>query len=280
MKLSESVRTLSKGLLVVSLAVPLTAAAATQVSYDEVLFANGDANINSSLLTGQVFMDYNASTDTLSIRLRNTSPDGAINAGTASGGIGGLGFTLPSYAFISLSGNSIQADPSFFAPNTLVGGTQADLNAGWGWGTGSVGSSGALSHSALSGYNAAVGTLNNTLGSSPHNFSGGTSSGGMDFTVQSDAFSAFPGNGYISDVLLINLHIVGSTGASLDSVQEASLVSSIDAGTMALIYGSPTAGGTSRTPTPPVPDGGATLALLGIALGGLELIRRRVGVRK
>jgi hypothetical protein len=229
-----------------------TSAHATSINVDQIL-APGD--VNAAQLSGTVDMTLSGSV--LTITLRNTS---ANAAGSGAGVLlTGIGFTLPgSYAIGSGSAN--------MGTSTAVGFTKpgdGDVSEEWGYDNEPL-NSGALLNAAQP-VDTAVSSMESqsttqfqagSLGD-PVNLDGPDF--GLASATETDGFGL--GVEAIRDRLVITLNLTGSFGGNL--------INAINSAWVVLTFGSP---GDSTTT---VPDASSSVALLGMALMGVEALRRR-----
>ena len=195
---------------------------------------------------------------TLTITLKNTSADGA---GSGAGILlTGIGFSLPGNYYI----NSGSAN---MGSSTAVGFTKpGDGNVSQEWGFDTKG----LDSGALQGtqqlVNNAVSSMESQTTSQflPGSIAAPTNLNGPDFGLISMYETGGLGDGVeaILDSIIITLNL-GKTGNG-----NGLTVGAIDSGWVALTFGSP--GSTS------VPDAGASVVLLGLALLGLGGLRRKL----
>ena len=235
--------------------VGLQTSQAMNINVDEIL-APGD--VDASELSGTVDMTLSGDGSTLTITLVNTSSDAA---GSGAGVLlTGIGFNLPGWA--KIDGGSVSMAGStavnFSAP------VDNNVSSEWGY------DDGGLNSGALQG---AAGTINTAVSSmesqttdqfAPGSLVNPPNLDGPDMGLISANESDGQGNGVeaIMDSIVITLDIVYANGKTLD------LGDINNKGWVALTFGSPD-GGTS------VPDASSALALLGLALMGLEGVRRR-----
>ena len=195
---------------------------------------------------------------TLTVDVQNTS---ALMPGLTSGGLAelaGIAFNLPSG--VGVSGGS--AAPA--SGSTLNGGTLTDMNAQWGY---SASGSSSLSGGAFAfftkTYNVDAATLTSDTTAS---FAGPPANqvDGLNYGAISTAQSAgtVPGHPYVVNTLQITFDLTGTIPSDL--------LTEINNGNVGLMFGSP-----DTTPGT-VPDGGSTMALLGIAMLGAETLRRKL----
>lgn len=238
--------------LIAAIPIMVSSASAINVGVDEIIFQNG-AGLDSSQLSPSVSMSFNASV--LTITLQNlsadTAGDGALVLFT------GLAFDLPTGVTVNNSVPSSVGAVTAIGPSTL-GWNSTSAQGAWGWDNNSAGlSGGALAYATLSGYDTRVSTV---ASDGKNAFDGTGNAGGMDYGVFSAAESSVSPSPWVKDTLEItlNLNTSGYTGTDLIG----------DIGNVAAIFGSPNG-------TPSVPDGGATLALLGVGILGISAVRRR-----
>jgi hypothetical protein len=241
-------RIIKTALSAICLAALIGAAQAAPVTYDETLYqtTTGDP----SQLSANLSMSYSGGI--LSITLQNISGAGAGDAAAlAAAMISGIAFNLPSG--VSVTGGSI----------TPIG-TQSpnpwDLPTANGqWGYANDGSGGALTHALLS-YNAESSTMasdvNQTFVGPPPPNADGLNYGAVSLNI------AAPGTPNVVDTIQLDLSVSGWGGS------DAGLVTAIDGGNIAVIFGSADASS--------LPDGGTTIALLGFALVGVGALRRKL----
>ena len=231
-------------------------AGATTVSYDEITYQNGTGVVPGSL-SGQV--DMFLSGNVLTVDLKNTS---ALMPGLTSGGLAelaGIAFNLPSG--VGISGGSAAA-----ASGSTVFNDGGTMNNQWGYSRASSGnlSGGAFAFFGLT-YNADAATL---VSDTTASFAGPPASqvDGLNYGAISAAQKAggtVPGHPYVVDTIELKFNLTGTVPGNL--------ISLIDAGSIGLMFGSPDTG-----PGGSAPDGGATLALLGVGLVGVETLRRKL----
>jgi hypothetical protein len=230
---------------------------AATITVDEYVYQNGTGVVPSSF-SGAVNMSISGSV--LTVDLQNTS---ALMPNLTSGGLGelaGIAFNLPSG--VGISGGS--AAPA--SGSTLVGGTTSDMNAQWGYSRAS--GSGSLSGGAFAyftgSYNADAATVTADTTAS---FAGPPANqvDGLNYGAISTAQSAgtVPGHPYIVDTLEITFNLTGTIPSDI--------LTQIENGSVGLMFGSP-----DTTPGNNVPDGGSTLALMGMALTGVGVVRRKL----
>lgn len=245
-------------------AISLMVGSASAINVDEIILQNG-AGLDSSQLDASVSMSLNpigvmpTTSYTLHISLQNTSLDSA--------GVGalvmltGLAFDLPSGVTVDGSNNNGGSVAAGSGTTTSVGWTTAGANGAWGWDNNSAGlSGGALAYATLTGYDTRVSTL---ASDGKYAFDGSGNAGGMDYGIFSTSESSVSPAPWVKDRLDIALNL------NLGNYDPSSLLPAIDAGNVAAIFGSPNG-------TPSVPDGGATLGLLGVGILGVGTLRRRL----
>jgi len=234
----------------------IQSAQAMSVNVDQIL-APGD--VDASQLSGTVNME--ASGSTLTITLQNTSTDAA---GSGAGVLlTGIGFNLPGWVKIT-SGTATIGSGSSGVGFTGTGGDSVSQE--WGYDAGGL-DSGAL-QSTTESVNTAVSSMESQTTAQ---FAAGSIAqppnlDGPDFGLVSALEQDSLGNGVegINDSIVIVLTLDWNGNHNLDD-----LVSDIDASWVALTFGSP-GGGTS------VPDASTSLMLLGLAMVGIESVRRKM----
>ena len=234
--------------VVLGVVQPCKAITFTQVSYDEILF---QTPAQPGSLSAAVRLGLDGTT--LHILLRNTSPDAAASGSSAE--LSGLAFSLPSG--FSISGGSAAAASGSSMVNINAG--SKPINKAWGYDfdVGSLGG-GALAFASHT-YNSRISTI---ASDGKHSFDNvNKNANGLDYGAISSVETSPPGHEYIKDELEITLNLNVPSGYDLDD-----LVPAIDAAPMAVMFGSPNAGG--------VPDAGATAGLMAVALALLGLGRR------
>jgi hypothetical protein len=251
---------LTKLLVAVSLSVAVCAfqpnAEAVSITVDTIL-ADNPADLSASV-------DMVLSGSVLTITLRNTSTGGASGAG---GLLSGLAFAMPGSisiasgtAYVPLTGplassvvNNVNAVP-------IVGGGQyGDVSGEWGYANAVGGHfSGLAVNRQVSTMQADTSTrFSNTPIDKPLVLDG------PEYGLMRTGGDA-GGNAAIMDTLVITLNL----GREPNNAQ--GLLSSIEAGTVAVTFGSPTVGGGP----PGVPDGGMTLVLCGAGLVAVAMVGR------
>lgn len=221
---------------------------AVAISYDETLYQTS-AGDPSQLMAN---VDMSVSGTTLSITLQNISLAGAADpAALASSMISGVAFNLPSGVTIT-AGSITPIGTQSPNPWNLTTANQQ-------WGYANDGTGGSLDHAALS-YNAEASTLSSDAPTRFDNSSG--NSDGLNYGAVSDNITP-PGSPNVRDTIQLDLTLLNANGFDLTG-----LVPYIDEHPVAVIFGS----ANSTT----VPDGGATVALLGMALAGLGGLARRL----
>ena len=233
--------------------------------YDEILTDN---TVDPNKLGGEVtFSDGGG--DTLVIDLKNVSYD---DAGSGAGVLlTGIGMVFPGWA--TISGGDANMGSSTAVNFTKPG--DGDVSSEWGYDVDP------LNSGALQGTEQPVNTAVSSMVSQTKDGVFDTGSvapppglGGPDFGLasanESDPFGM--GVEAIRDSLTINLDIALGNGQK----SIAQLIAYVERNWIALTFGSPT---TAKPPTN-VPEGGATVVLLGFGLWATEMMRRKVQGRK
>lgn len=241
------------GVLSVSASV---AAYAATINVDEVLFQSGNSNPGN--LSGTVSMAYDNAT-TLTITLRNISGPDANNSGAAVL-LTGIGFQLPNLNIASGSVNIGSSSWVGISPGTT------DASQEWGYNNGTIGSG----HFNGTVNSLPVNTVVSSMGTdAPYQFLDGSLGGpnglsGPDFGLISQNGNA-GGLSAIQDSVTIKL--------SLNQAYPG-LLTYIDNGNVVLTFGSPD----DSVSVASVPDGGMTLAMLGLVSFGLFAFNRKFKV--
>jgi hypothetical protein len=223
---------------------------ATLVTVDQIIFQNG-AGVNPGLLSGTV--DVTSSGNTLTLLLKNTSPDAAFtNAGSPS--------------LMLLSGVGLQLPGVNIVDGTVaVNGTPLNFEAGQS--TSDISNQWNFANQSTAGWNLPGVLAVDTTMSSVQN--GQSTRFGIPPATSPNSING-PDYGALS---VLETQFGSSQSAVRDAIQivlnlsgTAPSVATIDAGNVVLAFGSPNA----------VPDGGSTLVLLGLTLIGGEFLRRRI----
>lgn len=235
------------GLLVGSLS---TAVRATPINVD-VILADAPAGLSASV-------DMTVSGSYLTITLRNTSTGGASGA---NGLLTGLAFCLPS-AYTIVSGTAIV--PS---TETLVNvtGTVTGGNISGEWGYQNSNTPGHFNGLAVNRVVSAM-EADTTSKFSSTSIQNPSNLNGPEFGLVRDGGNA-GGLAAVMNEVIIRVRLGTSVG--YDPTTQANFLAAINRGTVAVTFGSPSG----------VPDGGSTVALLGMALSGLGLVARRLKYR-
>jgi hypothetical protein len=237
-------------LAVASLVLPLhlVQAAPTTLSYDELLVPS---DVNRAFLSGEVQMEV--VNGKLCIWLQNTSEDAA---GSGAGVLlTGIGFNLPGGVWIA-SGEAMSGIDS-----VGVGFTGTDVSTEWGYDNQPLNSGAMIGQPVNTAISSMVSQTTDqfaagSIDSAPGNLNG------PDFGLVSAAEIDPIGKGVeaIRDAIKITLDLSGN--------YEGDLVEFIDSRHVVLTFGSPTGA---------VPDASTTAMLLGMAMLGVEGLRRRIG---
>ena len=250
---------ISKLLLAGSVAVALVGLQTSQamnMNVDQIL-AQGDVDVSE--LSGTVDMSLSGDGSVLTITLVNTSSDAA---GSGAGILlTGIGFNLPGWA--TLTSGSANMDGSTAIGWTPVIADGGDVSEEWGF------DADGLNSGALQGTTETVNTAVSSMESqtteqfAPGSLVNPPNLNGPDMGLVSLSETDGLGGGVegIQDTLIVTLNIDYRNGKILD-------LEDIDDSWIALTFGSPD-GGTS------VADASSALALLGLAMMGLEGVRRR-----
>ena len=241
------------------------ARAGVNIHVDEILYQGGDPSVlGGTVLGGDV--DMMLVGNVLTITLTNTS---SANTGDSAGNLlTGIGFSLPNG--LTIGGGAATVPVGEFAHNFSLPGDR-DISEEWGYTNpadlssghfhGVISTQGSV-NTAVSSHNADVADrfALGSLGSPGH-------LGGPDFGVLSGNLpaSASGGQESVQDSLVLRLNLLGTVPGNL--------LHGIDAGTVALAFGSPTA----SLITAPEPS---AMALGALGLAGVAFIRRRQAARK
>jgi hypothetical protein len=250
--------------LTMAAAVGQFSVSANTIGYDEILT---DGTVDPSKLSAEVCLNVFDS-DTLELTLQNTSLN---SAGSGAGVLlTGIGMVWPGWA--TLEGGS--ATVAGGAGNINFDGSVTDVSSEWGYDVDPL-NSGALQDTAQP-VNTAISSM--TSQTKDGVFAEGSVApppglGGPDFGLASASETDPFGMGVeaIQDsiTILLDLSLNGSKSVG-------DLISYIDSNWVALTFGSPTG---AKPPTS-VPEGGATVLLLGFGLWATEMMRRKVQSRK
>lgn len=225
-------------------------ALATPLTVDQTIFQNG-TGVNGSGFSGTV--DYTASGNTITLLLTNTSSDSAVTNSSipAQMLLTGVGLQLPG---VDITGGTVKVGSTSVGVNfsgpagTVISSQWAYANSGTKFtGVGSL----------------AVDTIMSSvqIGAGQHDFSGSASIGGPNYGALSKNETQFGSSqAGVKDTIEFDLTLSGT----------APSYSTVNSGNVVLAFGSP------DTVYRDVPDGGATVALLGLALLGLAAFRRRI----
>jgi hypothetical protein len=232
-------------ILMLALALPRIAAA-DPLTVNEIIFQSG-SGVNSSLYAGTVDVTgYGSST--LTFVVRNTSANGAVTDpnSTAQMLLTGIGW-LSSQGIGSVAG-SITAGSS-----ALNFGSGATINNQWAY----------ANSTQIDGFGALGTGVNHVLTTVDHQV------GLVDFDGGSETVDG-PAYGMVSaSETQFGTSLAGVNDSITFSVTFGSVVNKGDLSDLVLAFGSPNSAAT--------PDGGATVALLGIAFLGLGALRRKIG---
>jgi len=226
------------------LALAAVPAHATLLTIDQVIYQDG-TGVTPGLLSGTLDV-VSISGSTITIDMRNTSPDAAFAPGTNPGLmlLTGFGFQLPSSRDIIQSGSSVNVGAGSVAVN-FGGHVTPDISDQW-----------LAANSVIDGYglagvlsvNAIVSSVNN--GGKDFNFSGSGSIGGPGFGAISASESNFgasqPG---VKDTIRFVLNLNGTAPSFAD----------LEAGNVVLAFGS------SESVYTPIPEP-STYALYGLGI--------------
>lgn len=216
-------------------------AQATSIMVDQII-----ANPVSGTLSGTV--DMTLSGNTLTITLRNTSTSSDIGANVI---LTGLAFDLPNS--IDITGGSVSTAAGSIVLGGSMNNSSGNVSGEWGYQNGNSGHfNGLATDTQVSAMEAdSNAKFSNTPIDSPAVLNG------PEFGLLATGGDR-GGLTAIRDSVVITLNLSGTVPANL--------VSTIDGGLVALTFGSPTG----------VPDSGATLSLLGLAMLGVAAIRRKL----
>lgn len=228
-------------------------AGATSLTIDELLFAvdAGNPNLGSQLAASA---DMTLSGSVLTLTLKNTT--GSSSSSGSSVLLTGIGFNLPTGLSIS-SGSAAVGSGS-----TKVGWSSGNLSSEWGFRNGAPGS-GHLNGTIGDGVvNATVSTM---VADASTKFASGSidASPGLNgpgFGIISAAGSA-GGQNAVRDTIVFTLNLTGTYGGNL--------IQYIESKDVVVTFASPNAKYIG------VPDTGLTLTMLGSALVGIALLKRR-----
>jgi len=234
------------------LAVPMVQALEI-TDFDEVL---APSDVDKSKLSAKA--EFLLSGNTLTLTLINTSLAGA---GSGAGVLlTGIGFSLPDGIDI-LSGSADMTGSAAIGFTAPAGG---DVSDQWGF------ANAALAHfqnPGTLGYNAVVSTMTADTGGTSFPSGAANNIDGPDYGLLADGGN--PGGLLaIQDSLLFTLTLSGLTLSGLNPSGTAppDLLYFIESHPLAVTFGSP--------PKTDVPDGGTTLALLGLALAGTGVLKK------
>ena len=241
---------------IVSLSMSTAAFAAT-INVDEILFQSDNSNpVN---LSGTVSMTYDNAT-TLTITLKNTSGADANNSGAAVI-LTGLGFQLPGSPNLSIVSGSVDISASSWvgiSPGTT------DASKEWGFNNDPIKSGHFNGTVNTLPVNAVVSTMGTDTISQflAGSLDGSSDLSGPDFGLVSQNGNA-GGLSAIQDSVTITLTLNQSYSGLLTFIENGNVV---------LCFGSPDDGVTVAS----VPDGGATVGLLGMVCLGLHILKRKL----
>jgi hypothetical protein len=236
-------------------------AGAVSITVDQIIFQNTGGD--PTHLAGTVDMTLSGST--LTIVLKNTSTatgtDGAFNLLT------GLGFSLPNGVTIGSGSAALTAGSTGVNWNNAVLGNNVSQE----WGYDNNVTSGPFQDVTTLNPNTSVSSM---VASSDTQFQAGellppTTLDGPEFGLLSSAVptSAAGGLNAIRDSVTITINLSGTIPSNL--------LNRINDGDVVLSFGSPDSG-----PGTHVPDGGSTMIILGMAMVGLESLRRKLGHKR
>ena len=201
-------------------------ASAVSITPDQIIYQSGASVPNPSQLSGTI--DMTVSGTTMTILLKNTSPDSA--ASSAQSLLTGIGFQLP--GAVTILGGQVFVGPSSVGvnfgaefPNTAAG---SDISAAYNYGNSAFDGFGGIA--GVLSVNRAISSVNNGQ-ATPFSLTPATVINGPDYGAVS-SLEAGLGNGTaaVKDTVRIVLNLSGATTTS-----------AIDAGNVILAFGSPTA---------------------------------------
>ena len=230
---------------------------ATPVTVDQIIFQNG-SGVDSSMISGTV--DITSAGNTLTIILKNTSPDAAFTDPIAPAlmMLTGVGLQLPGVDIVS---GTVMVNAGSTPVNFDVG--QNTMNIGNQWNYANL---------STAGWNIAGNLPVDTTMSSVQNGQSTRFAGAPPVNIDGPDYGAISANETqfgltqpgVNDTIKIVLTLSGAAPSEAD----------IDAGNIVLAFGSPESGPGL------VPDGGSTLALLGGALTIMGWFGRRKAAAK
>lgn len=244
---------------ILSLCAMPTAGGAALLNIDYIIYQSAaGTTVNDDLLSGT--LDLTVSGNTLTILMRNTSPDNAFVGGGAPATMLLTGFGLQLGTGIDVVSGTVTINTG----STAVNFTGSDISSQWGYGNSNYDG---YSQSGVPLVTDVVSSVNN--GQQDFKFSGSASIGGPDYGAVSASETEF-GNSQagVNDTIKFVL-ILNTTAPSFET---------INAGNVVLAFGSPTL--VHGPPGPdegllPVPEPASMAVWGGLSLLGLALTRRR-----
>jgi hypothetical protein len=247
-------RRISTAVCLLSLLAVAGRANAVLITIDQVIYQSAaGTTVTPSLLSGT--LDVTASGSTLTILMRNTSPDAAFVGGGAPSTmlLSGFGLQLPG---VNITGGTVS-----------VNGGSTALNFG-SQSTTVMGNQYLYANGIIDGYSLAGVLAVDSIVSSVNNGGGTRFIGAPPPTIDGPDFGALSASETEFGASQEGVRDTVKFVLTLDGAAPSE--STIDAGHVVLAFGSPeSVGGT-------VPDGGTSLTLLGLSLFGMGWVGRRI----